>query len=181
MREANFCSFFSNPETRPARMLLRTVWCGGGLTMGPGSRTPNNCSILHFLSSIDAARTLEKTEKSWSEPRWRGGRPPACSRPSRERRRPPSSLGTPPLRLPRGRVGLPGLVQTQTRAGAGKQTAESQQSRRSRPRGGLGALEELGEECAVPARSAWFPPCARPHVRVQRGTCGPGTRTNPGG
>lgn len=32
MRVANFCSFFWNPESRPAWTRLRTVWCGGGLT-----------------------------------------------------------------------------------------------------------------------------------------------------
>lgn len=131
--------------------------------VGPGNRTPSNCSIS---TSFPAQMQLGHQRKWGRLGRSQGG----------------AEVGHQhvPASRPRRGEGLPRLGRP--RSGFRGDEWASQGSSRLRPvpapgadwsscraaapgpRLGLGVLEELGAERAVPAQRAWFPPCARTGV-----------------
>lgn len=114
------------------------------LAQGRSDRRPwepnwrDNCLILHFLSSRDAARKPEKAQETRTDPEWSGARVSRQHVPASHLHRGagPTRLVCPGSGVPHGRVGSlqdhgdPGLASPET------ETAESPQSHSSKLRSG---------------------------------------------
>ena len=151
MRKANFCCFFL--ESHPAFALEDRLARGRSDRRPWESNCQDNCLILLFLSSRDAAREPEKTEETWTELEWsRAGW--ATSIPASH----PHGGGgltrrvCPGPESRRDQLGHPRIIQTQAWPGM----KQGQQVPAPGPGVGLGLLEG----CVVLTRRTRMPPCS---------------------